>query len=219
MSHDDWRVAKSLETLRDQVNAQFPGRDKSSDGSIGNAEHSARESDHNPDDDRVVKARDITHDPRHGMDAGVLAAVLIASRDPRIKYIIWNRQIIAGDAGPSPWKARKYIGANPHTHHVHISVKKQPKFFDDATPWAMPGLAVPKTPTLPQPPNPRPVLMIGNTGEAVKELQRLLGFTGNDVDGLFGPKTRDAVKAVQRKAKLDPDGKVGSYTWPVLATK
>ena len=213
----DWRVAKSLETLRDQVNAKFPGRDKSADGGIGNAEHSARTSDHNPDDDGVVKARDITHDPKHGMDAGILANVLIASRDPRIKYIIWNRQIISGDAGPSPWQPRKYIGKNPHTHHFHVSVKAAGKFFDDVSPWAMPGTAAPKIPTLPQPSAPRPVLMIGNTGDAVKELQRLLGFTGNDVDGLFGLVTQKAVKAFQIKATLPADGKVGSYTWAALA--
>jgi hypothetical protein len=41
----------------------FPERSKESDGSIGNAEHSARQSDHNPDQFGIVRAIDITNDP------------------------------------------------------------------------------------------------------------------------------------------------------------
>lgn len=216
----DWRLAKSIEQLREQVNSRWPKRNKASDGTIGDASHSARTSDHNPDDDGVVKACDITHDPKGGCDAGVIASVLIASRDPRIKYIIWNRQIISGDAGPSPWKPRKYTGINGHTHHVHVSVKRDKRFFDDERPWAMPGAAMPSKPTLPQPVGiDKPVLMIGNTGDGVKELQRLLGFTGKDVDGLFGGDTQKAVMAFQTKHRLGADGKVGSYTWAKLLAK
>lgn len=40
-----WHLAPCLDTLRRQVNDAHPGRDKSSDGTIGNAEHAARESD------------------------------------------------------------------------------------------------------------------------------------------------------------------------------
>mgnify|MGYP001562524195 CR=1 FL=1 len=62
-----WRVAKSLDVLLAQINALSPNRDKSSDGSIGDANHSARTSDHNPDDAGVVKARDFSNDPAHGI--------------------------------------------------------------------------------------------------------------------------------------------------------
>ncbi len=65
----NWRLAKSLETLRSQVNAVHPNRSKESDGSIGNAEHSARESDHNPNSAGVVCAIDITPDPAGGVDS------------------------------------------------------------------------------------------------------------------------------------------------------
>lgn len=139
-----WRLAKSLETLRDQVNALYPVRDKSSDGTIGDASHAATTSDHNPNDDGVVTAMDITHDPAHGLNARKLAEMLVASRDPRIKYIISNAQIISSTV--SPWQWRPYSGANAHRAHVHISVEGPAKYADDASPWAILGGIVPPLP-------------------------------------------------------------------------
>src|SRR5678816_1399241 len=94
----EWRVAKCLNVLLKQVNALAPKRSKDSDGTIGDAAHQARTSDHNPwvvDDagQHVVTARDITHDPADGCDAGAIAKTLAASKDYRLKYIIWNHQI------------------------------------------------------------------------------------------------------------------------------
>jgi hypothetical protein len=129
-----WRLAKSLETLRSQVNAKWPGRDKSSDGTIGDAAHQATNSDHNPNSAGVVTAMDITHDPAHGIDARKLAEVLVASRDPRIKYIISNAQIVSSTV--SPWQWRPYTGANAHRAHVHISVAGD---YDDTRPWNLGG--------------------------------------------------------------------------------
>ena len=61
-------MAKSLEVLLKQVNAQAPGRSKVSDGGIGDEEHSSRASDHNPNAAGVVQALDLTHDPAGGFD-------------------------------------------------------------------------------------------------------------------------------------------------------
>lgn len=83
-----WRVAKGLLKLREQINTQYPGRKKDSDGTIGNVEHSARESDHNPDGNGVVHALDTTHDPAHGFDSYAFSDMLIRQRDPRIKYCL-----------------------------------------------------------------------------------------------------------------------------------
>jgi hypothetical protein len=207
-----WRLAKSLETLRKQVNEAFPNRSKSSDGSIGNAEHSARTSDHNPDTDGVVKAVDITHDPAHRLNSQHLNDVLIASRDPRIKYLISNRKITSGNDGPSPWVPREYTGSNPHDHHVHISVKKAAKYFDDTRLWSLDGVEAPPAPAKPYVAPPA-TLRIGDGGEAVKRLQSLLKVT---TDGDFGAKTRDAVKAFQASHKLTADGVVGPQTWAAL---
>jgi hypothetical protein len=45
---------------------------------------------------------------------------LVASRDPRILYVIHNRVIVSSVV--EPWKRRKYSGSDPHTGHVHLSV-------------------------------------------------------------------------------------------------
>ena len=66
-----WYVARSLDQLLAEINASAPNRNKASDGSIGDADHSSRESDHNPCDDHdCVCARDFTHDPGHGFEIG-----------------------------------------------------------------------------------------------------------------------------------------------------
>lgn len=130
-----WRVAKSLDVLLKQLNEKFPGRSTASDGAIGDAAHAATKSDHNPNSKGVVQARDFTHDPDDGLDIAKLASWLVASRDKRIKYIIVNAKIIAGGDGPSPWVPREYKGANAHKKHLHLSVKDDPKLYDDTTPW------------------------------------------------------------------------------------
>ena len=119
--------------MRDQVNAMAPGRDTSSDGTIGDSGHQARKSDHNPNEDGVVTAMDITHDPRHGIDAGTLAEMLRASKDKRIKYVISNARIFSSTQ--TPWQWRPYTGANAHTKHVHVSVLGDRTLYDDTSPW------------------------------------------------------------------------------------
>lgn len=131
---NSWRLAKSLDKLRSQVNDAWPDRSKASDGTIGDPAHASRPSDHNPNRDGVVTALDITNDPINGPDAGELADTLKASRDPRIKYIISNRRIW----NPSISKDwRPYTGSNPHSRHVHISVKPDRNLYDAVTPWAL----------------------------------------------------------------------------------
>lgn len=142
-----YRIAKSLDTLRRQINQLFPERSKVSDGWIGNSEHATRASDHNPwvKDSKgvgVVTAIDITldKDPSDGVgvDCQKLADALVRSRDARIKYIIWNRQICSSKK--QPWKWRSYAGKNAHKHHLHISVDASEKLFDDARQWNLTGL-------------------------------------------------------------------------------
>lgn len=212
-----WRLAKSLEKLRSQVNAAAPNRDKSADGTIGDAAHSSRASDHNPTPAGVVCAIDITHDPKGGLDSYALADTLRASGDKRIKYIISNKKI--ADPG-QPW--RKYTGKNSHSQHVHVSVKSD--IADDASEWQI-GLgkagivertvAAVVSAVAPKPPK-YPLLKLGSKGADVEWLQRLLGFTAQDIDGDFGRVTEWAVKIAQKKHKLVIDGKAGVYTWAAL---
>ena len=136
-----WRVAKSLLTLRDQVNRKAPSRNKANDGTIGDAAHASRTSDHNPwvtdGGVGVVTAMDITHDPAHGCDAGALAEAIRSSQDARVKYVIWNRRIAnpLPIGGQPPWAWRPYTGANPHNHHVHVSVKSEKDSYDSVAAW------------------------------------------------------------------------------------
>lgn len=206
-----WRLAKSLEVLRKQVNAEWPERSHDSDGTIGDASHSARASDHNPDTDGVVKAMDITHDPAHGFDSYAFADMLRVQRDPRIKYIISNRRIANPDV--NNWEWRHYSGSNPHDHHVHISVKRDAVHYDDVSPWQI-G-AMPTTPPIfPSPqPSGRKTIKLGAIGEDVKYLQRMLGIEDS---GMFDLPTEEKVKEFQQKYNLHPDGIVGPYTWRQL---
>ena len=59
-------------------------------------------------------------------------------------------------------------------------------------------------------------LKIGSAGEEVKKLQTALGFTGSDVDGVFGNKTHQAVINYQKNNNLAVDGIVGTNTWAAL---
>jgi peptidoglycan hydrolase-like protein with peptidoglycan-binding domain len=61
-----------------------------------------------------------------------------------------------------------------------------------------------------------PTLKKGSKGQAVKDLQealKALGFDVGAVDGVFGKKTEDAVKAFQKLQGIDADGIVGPITW------
>ena len=60
----------------------------------------------------------------------------------------------------------------------------------------------------------------GMSGVQVKGLQVMLaeyGYYKATVDGSFGPKTEEAVKAFQKAEGLDADGLVGEKTWARLA--
>ncbi|MGC1396589.1 MAG: peptidoglycan-binding protein [Coleofasciculaceae cyanobacterium] len=64
-----------------------------------------------------------------------------------------------------------------------------------------------------------PILRQGMRGPAIVQLQerlRSLGFFSSSSDGVFGELTQTAVKAVQEKFNLEPDGIVGAATWNIL---
>ncbi|MFC4560957.1 hypothetical protein ACFO4E_03695 [Nocardiopsis mangrovi] len=82
-----WRLARSLATLRAEINTAAPDRSKRSDGSIGDAAHRASASDHNPNAAGVVCAIDITHDPDAGADMAEVAEQLRAGGHPALKYL------------------------------------------------------------------------------------------------------------------------------------
>lgn len=135
-----WRNCNASMRLLDFVNTRWPKRDKTSDGTIGDAAHATRTSDHNPwvkvGTMGVVRARDIDKD---GIDAPWLAEELrkMGERgDPRLAgggYVIFNKRITSPDF--KGWKA--YTGTNPHTAHIHVSFSLNQAGYDSNAPWVI----------------------------------------------------------------------------------
>jgi hypothetical protein len=218
-----WRLAKSIKTLLDQVNAENPHRRKDSDGGIGDAAHASRGSDHNPyiivKGVGVVRAFDFTHAPETGFDAYAFAEMMLKNKDARVRYIISNRKIASGKAGPSPWVWRKYTGSNAHNHHTHVSVTEDEAEFDNPKSWNLGGLAQAAADNAPEANSyiPPPItLRIKARGELVKKMQAGIGLKGTDVDGFFGPNTEKALKAFQKANGLAEDGICGPQCWAAI---
>lgn len=197
-------LAPSLARLRTSINTRWPGRDHSSDGWIGDAAHAARKSDHNPDPATgVVRALDIDKDGLH--IPTVLAALFL---HPAIRYAIFNRKIYHVD---NQFKPKVYTGSNPHTAHIHASEQHTKTAENSKADWAPVSSAF-----------RWPQLKEGSRGVAVRQLQAYLNGHGAAlaIDGDFGPGTRLAVLAFQRKFTPDDvDGVVGPKTSTALRTR
>ena len=77
-------------------------------------------------------------------------------------------------------------------------------------------MAVTKDPAAP---TAEPVLRTGSRGQEVKDLQsrlQSLGYYQGEIDGEFGPGTKEAVTAFQKQNGLDADGMVGQETKSIL---
>lgn len=123
------RLSRSAIQLREQIDDAFPDRDRTSDGWLGDARHSTRKSDHNPDVQGWVRAIDVDRD-LHGKgrkpdlmpDLADQIRIAGKSGDKRIAYIIFDGKI----ASPKKaWRWRTYDGINKHNHHAHISFTKE----------------------------------------------------------------------------------------------
>lgn len=126
-----WRLAPSLVALVAECDRIAPNRSTASDGSIGDLAHAARTSDHNPSGGYVC-AVDITDDKPGGLDADLLARHIVASRDPRVKYVIWNGTIVQAAKG---WRPETYTGSNSHFQHTHVSIHNTATARNDKRPW------------------------------------------------------------------------------------
>ena len=124
-----WHLAPSLAQLRREINTRWPNRDKSTDGTIGDTAHSSRASDHNPNSRGSVNAIDVDKD---GIDPTGLVALAI--KDPRVNYVIYNRQIWQRRHG---FKPRPYSGINAHRQHVHVSIIQSVAAEQNTAPWGV----------------------------------------------------------------------------------
>lgn len=199
-----WTPAASVSALFAQANAKFPGRDKRSDGTIGDARHQAEPtSDHNPDSRGIVHAGDVTHGPYWGsaaMDCRPLVEGIRTRRDPRLRYQIFQGQIMSGATGPAPWVWRSYTGSSKHMEHAHISVNYNLVGENDTSDWFSTAAAPPAAPVQPG----------AYDGMAVtRATQTALHFVGAEVDGYWGAQTENGVNAIRLAIQGNPAGALG----------
>lgn len=118
------KLCKAGQQLRLQVDDSFSERSRKSDGWIGDARHSSRTSDHNPDSAGIVRAididRNLTGDGHPDIMPDLADQIRRAAKagDKRIKYVIFNSKICSAK---SFWRWRTYRGSNPHVKHCHVS--------------------------------------------------------------------------------------------------
>ena len=118
------RLCKAGRQLREQIDDDYPERDRRSDGWVADARHLAKgTSDHIPDSRTgIVRGLDIDADlGAHKEEVFALVEKIrkcAKNGDKRIKYIIHNGRIASPILN---WKWRKYRGSNPHISHFHIS--------------------------------------------------------------------------------------------------
>jgi len=130
-----WMLTLGLQNLRNQVNEAFPNRDKTSDGTIGDAAHQAETSGHNPDDTSGSSPEwngdpDSTPEVRAwDMDVNLNAPPATAQQvvdhiralpgvSSVLRYMIYNRKIYRASNG---WTPETYDGKSAHTEHIHFS--------------------------------------------------------------------------------------------------
>ena len=209
----NWELTKGLQNLRAQVNAAFPDRDRTSDGTIGDAAHQAETSGHNPDDtpgsrpewngdddaNAEVRAWDMDSDLRfpgvtaqdvvdHIRDLPNLSSVL--------RYMIYNRRIYRASTG---WAPEEYTGPSPHTEHIHFSgAFTQAADSNTTYDYRLNELTG----------GDEMLVKKGDSGEEVKFWQMILNDVdgaGLTVDGDYGSATESAVNASRAKRGQGPN--------------
>lgn len=153
----DYWLSKAAETLRAQIDARWPGRERASDGWIGDASHAAAVSDHNPcwtctgKSYGVVRALDV--DASLGgpngwnstADSWALAQQLRAAMiagDKRVAYIIaWDNErkadyICSMNPAYQPLGVWRPYTGDSHQNHVHVSFT--PAGDQDGRPFDLP---------------------------------------------------------------------------------
>lgn len=198
-------VAPALVELRSEINSEWPGRDKSTDGALGDAAHAARKSEHNPEKAGKYKGRVNAIDVDTS-DIDFAAILPKLKADPRTWYVIHKGYIYSRTYN---FAKRKYTGANSHSGHFHISIYPGKAGGESKAPW---GIHKAK----PVPVDTRktlPVLNLGDKNELVSVIKRFFGGPGVEDGPIFDQALTNTVKGYQRSQGLVRDGVVGKQTW------
>lgn len=219
-------VANSLEAELRDFNFLYPRRSKATDGWLGDASHSARKSDHNPDYDSggVIRAGDLTTTSlTEAQDRALIADMIAtekANRVDRLWYIIHR---FPGDSTTYIWSrtnnwARKPYALGrqmPHEKHFHTSIMHTNAAARDTSPWFSKAIAAKLADGEDQPitPTARPLISLRavqaaiksgaglTVGEDGKQYQTMLNRFNPDyvlvTDGVLGPKSRRATALAQ----------------------
>lgn len=215
-----YQLIPALTTLRSQINAKWPTRDRESDGWVGDTSHQRRVSDHNPDANGWVHAIDVDKD---GVDTDLL--LRIATADARINYVIFDGHIYSRQYN---FRKRIYTGINAHRHHMHFSAMHGALAMDGRL-WDLgtsaPITVVPAAYITPTAPAATPVVKSNPTitNPAVADLQRILNGLGEHlvIDGDFGPASREAAnRHLVRRGTKGPaaavvQGKLAARGWRI----
>jgi hypothetical protein len=134
-----WHLNPALTNFRNAVNEAYPNRDRTSDGTIGDAAHQVSTSDHNEDADGSVDAWDMdveVNGPGQPYKTDVERLKETFELHESSRYWIHNREIASRSTG---WKRQPYTGSNPHDKHVHWNTRESHE--DSTAPWPI-GAAV-----------------------------------------------------------------------------
>lgn len=137
-----WYLAPALEQLRRDIKERWPNRDYSTDGALGDASHSARPSDHNPDYSAggIVRAIDVDDDGWPAIEVqDYILARCKSGAERRLNYLIHNRRIYSASRG---FAGVAYTGVNAHESHIHFSLRHDSSNASTAS-W-LPSFAVPE---------------------------------------------------------------------------
>jgi Putative peptidoglycan binding domain len=224
-----WVLTRGLTTVRTEFDKTWPGRDKSSDGSVGDLAHQLESaSGHNPDitgraeykdgdSKNEVRAIDVDKDLVPGssepwMERVVQYLVKKARAGGYIpfRYLIFNGRIWSRTDG---WKTRTYTGSNKHDKHLHASGD----YTQKADEWTGSlGLATVRGT------GGDMLVKKGDSGEEVKFWQYVLadlGYSPGDIDGDYGAKTEAAVNKFRADNNAGPTPSITGWCGMALLRK
>lgn len=221
-----WIVVPCLLEGRSQLDARFPNRDKSSEGTKGDAAHAATTSSHNPDITGTPEYRDgdsldevrawdadkDLRDPSGITMEQVVQLWLTKLRTGKmswIRYLIYNGRIWHRKDN---FLTHTYTGSNQHTDHVHVNSDfNQTADTVTGTYWFLNelGITTPVSNPTPSPASSTHVVKKGDKGSEVSHIQEFLR-------NVF-PSYRHYVR-IKRGQLLTVDGSFGDQTeaWVVV---